>query len=345
MRKSPSFVTKLLAPLLATALAFGAAGCADTSDDAPAANPTLEDDQPSGPFVSEPEDEAIDPADPPTDPDPADDDDDGVEMGAGSVAPQGGAQASRRPATCKERKKTLSPKGMTFVLHISKFGDQANAALEHLKKVQSYIRPRDIFMVERSSQINARLRALFPCNKIHFIAFPEELDTAFESGSLIDGIAVDWEGDHVDGNSQAYSIDKLRSYSRQIRSRGFQAGFVPSWKPRFSDPEVMRASNMDYDLAQIQPACPNSASAYGHRTRDMLREFRRHEMSLRNVGFEISMNSFDIARHNVGPARAADCTRKAYGKGARAIYIYGNGQDHFVDYFHALGRMGVRRPR
>ena len=61
------------------------------------------------------------------------------------------------------------------------------------------------------------------------------------------------------------------------------------------------------------------------------------------MGFEISMDSFASAPNHVDAERAAACTRKAYGKGARAIYIYGNGHDHLMSYFNRLGEMGVRK--
>ena len=66
---------------------------------------------------------------------------------------------------------------------------------------------------------------------------------------------------------------------------------------------------------------------------------------MRNVGFEISMDSYASADNHVSADRAAACTRKAYGKGARAIYIYGNGHDRLPSYFHTLEQMGVRAAR
>jgi hypothetical protein len=66
---------------------------------------------------------------------------------------------------------------------------------------------------------------------------------------------------------------------------------------------------------------------------------------VRNLGFEISLDSYASAANHVSAERASKCTRKAYGKGARAIYIYGNGHDHLADYFHELNKMGVRGPR
>jgi hypothetical protein len=308
-------------------LALSISGCSSPPPD--------EDVGLSGAFLSDSEDEILDPNDPPTNPDPAGDE-------ATAVTPQANGSNG---AACRARGADLSPQGLTFVIHVSDRGKLANDAIAHLKKIRRYIRARDIFMVERSNALNAELHALFPCNKIHFIAYPDELGAALASGDLIDGIAIDWEGDTVDRSSQAYSIDKLEGYAARIRKQGRQAAFVPSWQPRFEDAKVKRAAHMSYELAQIQPACTNTPRAFAHRASEILHEYRRENVSLRDVGFEISLDSFGAAQNHVGPARAADCTRAAYGKGARAIYIYGNGPDNLVDYFHGLGKLGVRIAR
>ena len=112
-----------------------------------------------------------------------------------------------------------------------------------------------------------------------------------------------------------------------IRKAGKQPGFVPSWSSRFDDAAVASASNMDYELAQIQGGCVNGVSSFAFAAKRLLHDFHARGLGLRNIGFEISMDSFGVADNHVGAARSADCTRAAYGKGARAIYIYGNGHD------------------
>src|SRR5678816_4578376 len=98
----------------------------------------------------------------------------------------------------------VSPKGLTFVIHISKHDDSAWAAYHQLKDVKNLIRARDIFMIERKHPVLYALRTTFPCNDFHFIAFPDELDKAYAAEPLIDGIAVDWEGGGVSNNSQSW---------------------------------------------------------------------------------------------------------------------------------------------
>ena len=60
------------------------------------------------------------------------------------------------------------------------------------------------------------------------------------------------------------------------------------------------------------------------------------------MGVEISLDSVAEAGNHVGPERAADCTRAAFGKGARVIYLYGNGDDHLAPYFERLHNLGIR---
>jgi len=306
-----------------------ATGCGD-------AGPAEEDVGTDAAFVTSNDDEALDPNDPPTDPDPFD----AVEEA--SLAPRAGGANGQQ---CVPRSKTLSPKGLTLVIHVPKNPANAQKAYDHLSAMRRYIRARDIFMVERGSPVNVKLHELFPCNAFHFIAYPGELDTALQTGDLMDGIAVDWEGGQVDGNSQAFSIDKLEGFAKKIRSKGKQPGFVPAWKPRFVDAQIKRATKMDYELAQIQPACVNSPAAFAHRAKELLSESKRFNEPLRELGFEISLDSYSVAPNHVGADRAAACTRAAYGKGARAIYIYGNGDDKLVPYFKELGKLGLRRAR
>ena len=54
-------------------------------------------------------------------------------------------------------RQVLSPKGLTFVFHISKRGANADRAVAHLKTMRRYIRARDIFMVEERSDVIERL--------------------------------------------------------------------------------------------------------------------------------------------------------------------------------------------
>lgn len=300
--------------------------------DAPETEETGED----AAFVKSREDEVLDPADPPNDPDPADD-----PIAVANIATQGNGGNGG----CAKRSDVLSPKGLTLVIHISKDKGNGEDAVRHLVNMRGYLRARDIFMVERTTPMLDQLQKTFPCNSFHFIAYPSEVDNALQTGGRIDGIAMDWEGGQVEGNGVGYSVDKLAAFAKKVRASGRTPGFVPAWSPRFDDAAIARAAKMDYELAQIQPACVNSPAAFGHRARDMLVDFKRHGIGLRNVGFEISMNSYGVAPNNVGPDRAADCTEIAYRKGARSIYLYGNGPDHLVPYLQKLGKRGLRKKR
>lgn len=279
----------------------------------------------TGAFLTRADDEALDPSDPPTNPDPTD-------------AP------ARQPATaaCPERSKILGPKGITFVIHISDRAENAQAEVDHLEQIAPYLRARDVFMVERNAPILDRLQKLFPCNAIHFIAYPDEMDAALATGPRISGIAVDWEGGAVDSHDQAYSVEKLAAFAKRIRAKGKQPGFVPVLPPSFDDGEVTTRSSMEYELVQIQGRCVTSPEAFAAGARSKLLDFKAKNNPLRNMGVEISLSSFDVAQNHVGPVRAADCTRAAYGKGARVIYLYGNGEDHLVPYFERLHNLGVR---
>jgi len=300
---------------------------------------TSDDDAP-GEFVARSEDELVDAGDPPTDPDPLDPDDDAIGIADSTVSTRAGTGPGGGPA-CVARQ-ALSPKGLTFVIHISKRGANADRALDHLKTFRRYIRARDIFMVEERSDVVDRLHAQFPCNRFHYIAYPDEMKAALATGGLIDGIAVDWEGGKVEASSPAWSVDRLHDYVEEIRKAGKTPGFVPSWSSRFDDAAIANASKMDYELAQIQGGCVNGPSNFGNAAKRLIHDFHGRGFSLRNVGFEISMDSFGSADNHVSAGRSAECTRVAYGKGARSIYLYGNGHDQLPDYFRALGKMGVR---
>lgn len=291
------------------------------------ATDTASDDEQVGAsteFLTSPDDEALDPKDPPVNPDPTDP----IQRSAAE--------------NCPTRSKLLGPKGLTFVIHISKFAEKAEQELKHLEAVQPYLRARDVFMVERTSPVLDRLQKLFPCNAMHLIAFPDDLDRALGTGDRIDGIAVDWEGANVDTHDQTFTVDKLAGFAKKIRAKGKQPGFVPVLPPSFDDGEVTVRSNMDYEIVQIQGRCVTSPAAFAAGARNRLNDFRAKNNPLRNMGVEISMDSFEVADNHVGPERAADCTRAAFGKGARVIYLYGNGQDHLVPYFERLHNLGVR---
>ena len=294
---------------------------------------TIEDD--IGPFVPSVDDETLVEGDPPLAPD-ADDD----EVGETAALTIKGT-APKCPAFTN----TLSPKGLTLVLHVSKHPEHAEREVRHLHDVRRYVRVRDVFMIERGSPYVRKIREMFPCNRVHFIAYPDEMHDALTTGEGVDGIAVDWEGGAVVSHSASWSAVQLHDYTRKIHDQHKTAGFVPAWSGGFDDAAIARASNMDYELPQIQGACVNGASHFASASKRLLLNFRAHGLSVRNVGFEISLDSFSFAANHVSADRAAACTREAYGKGARAIYIYGNGHDHLPDYLRALAKMGVRTPR
>src|SRR4051812_8200314 len=101
---------------------------------------------PAGVFEPATDDEALDPSDPPLDPDPLE------------------ALSSKK---CGDAPDVLSPKGLTFVLHVSKDKDNAAREVKHLKEVKAYLRERDVFMIEHGSPAVSDLRAMFPCNRFH----------------------------------------------------------------------------------------------------------------------------------------------------------------------------------
>jgi hypothetical protein len=275
-----------------------------------------------GPFVPSPEDETVDPADPPTDPDP-----EGVEGAVG----------------CPPRSWILSPAGLTLVFHISKQEDNGWAAYNQLLAKAHLVRARDIFMIERKAPVVNALREAFPCNQVHFIAYPEELDNAYATADLIDGIAVDWERG-VWSNPPSWSIEKLSGYADKLHGKGLVAGVVPYWPDSFDDAAITQTAGMNYEIAQIQNRCADGGpSAFAAAARDLVANFVAHGLKTRRLGFEISMSSYDTADNHVSVAEAARCTREAYGKGARAIYLYGNGYPHYDDYLKTLAGMGLRK--
>jgi hypothetical protein len=289
------------------------AGCTDS----------LEEE--AGPFVPDPDDEAVDPDDPPTDPDP--------DSEAGAVD----------AAACTPRSWILSPAGLTFVFHIRKDEEHAWAAYHQLVAKAHLVRPRDIFMIERKSPVVSELRAAFPCNHIHFIAYPDELDAAYDAQDLVDGIAVDWEGG-VWNNPPAWSVDKLSGYAEKLHGKGKVAGVVPYWPESFDDAGITQSAAMNYELAQIQNLCAHGGPAsFASGARALVENFLAHGLKPRRLGVEISMSSYPDADNHVSVEEAARCTREAWGKGARAVYLYGNGYPHLDDYLKTMAGMGLRK--
>ena len=301
--------------ILVSVVALLAASCAGDVDDE------------GGPFAPDPGDEAVDPDDPPTDPDPEWAEDPASSLGA----------------PCPARSWILSPAGLTFVFHISKDESNAWAAYHQLVDKAHLVRARDIFMIERKSPVVAALRGSFPCNHIHFIAYPEELDAAYQAGDLIDGIAVDWE-DGLWNNPPSWSIDKLSGYAAKFHGKGKVAGVVPYWPQSFDDATIVQSAAMNYDLAQIQDHCAEGGPAsFASGARSLVENFLARGLKPRRLGFEISMSSYDTADNHVSVEESARCTREAYGKGARAIYIYGNGPPHLDSYLKTIAGMGLRK--
>jgi hypothetical protein len=303
-------------------------------------------------FVPDIDDEAVDPSDPPIDPDPADasevlaaDDASPVDAIPTAAEIPDDTQLAALRAACPHQTRTLSPKGLTFAIHISKKDDEGWAAYHQLREVRHLIRARDVFVIERDAPWVRALRQHFPCNEFHFIAYPDELATAYAAAPVIDGIIVDWEGGGVDTNPASYSIDKLDGFATKIHGKGLAAGVAPAFPPGFDDARIVRASHMNFDLAQIQGSCaaggPRSFAALA---RSLVADYLANGESPRDLGFEISLDSFASADNHTDLDRSVACSRKAYGKGARALYIYGNGPPHLAGYFHALRDAGLREP-
>src|SRR5262249_23300369 len=148
------------------------------------------------------------------------------------------------------------PKGLTFVLHVSKRADNAAREVNHIADVRRYLRVRDVFMIEHGSPYVDYVRAMFPCNRVYYIAYPDEMGAALATGDGIDGIAGDGEGGAVTSNGQAWSTSQLHDDTRKIHDDGKTAGFVPAWGGvGYDDGAVLAGSNMDFELAQIQGSC------------------------------------------------------------------------------------------
>jgi hypothetical protein len=302
-------------------------------------------------FVPDPDDETLDPSDPPVDPDPSNPaellpPDDGTPVDAMPDTIPSDDELLALRASCPRQTRTLSPTGLTFAIHISKKEDEGWDAYHQLRAVRHLIRARDVFVIESSSPWVRALQKHFPCNEVHYIAYPDELDAAYAAASLLDGIIVDWEGGQVDTNPQSYSIDKLDGYASKIHGKGLSAAIAPAFPQGFDDGHIVRASNMNFDLAQIQGSCADGGAVrFAALARSLVKNFLANGESPHNLGVEISLDSFADADNHTDLARSVACSRKAYGKGVRAIYIYGNGPPHLTGYFRALRDVGLREPR
>ena len=289
-----------------------------------------------GVFQSLPDDEALEADDPPTNPDPEND-----ELLLGESSPlsiqKNGAAAGACP-----KFKAMSPAGLTFVYHVSKQPEEAERAFRHFQDFKGYVRSRDVFMIEGKSPIVTKLRALFPCNRFHVIAYPHEMQNALGLDN-VDGVALDWEENIALHGSLKENIERVNDWAIKIRKAGKVAGVVPYYRDRFKDGRVASKTKMEYNLAQIQWACVRGPRDFANESRATLKSFGKKAAN--NVGLEISLNTFDSAPNGVGAQRAVDCTRAAYGKGARLIYLYGNGPDKFPEYFKGLRKAGLRRAK
>ncbi len=329
------------AGLITLSLAFLHVGCADT--DVPGDEDVgTSEDALARPFTAEADDETIDPEDPPTDPDP---DGEEIEVAAGGgVSVQDidplGADVSGSKGGCPKFSK-LSPRGLTFAFDVV---DQEQ--LKHLLEMKRYIRVRDIFVLRINGFPKEALQKHFPCNRTIALVWPDEtarLGEMKKANPWIDGAAIDWEGNDRIG-SVAQELDRLQVHTRRIRNHGMRPSLVPAqdrpeWLP------MARRGNFAHLFAQTQPACKESAPNFGRSTRALAKDAHDQGFGARNVAMEISMNSYVGAQNHVDADRAAACTRKAYGKGSRAIYIFGQKRDQYVPYLRALAKAGVRRAK
>jgi hypothetical protein len=281
-----------------------------------------------GTFQALSDDEVIDPSDPPTDPDPPD--------VAGAVDAQdvhilGGNAAPACPSYDK-----LSPKGLTFVIDIV----DANQ-FDDLMKVKRFIRARDVFVVRPTSGPVAALEKNFPCNRIMALAYPSELKNipAMENEG-IDAVVLDWEG-----ADQAQSASTQRTRLANIKQEIVNHKMRPSMAPGTDWVNTAADANYDSVLAQTQPACKNSVDNFGAAAKRVASEAQAR-LGIRNAAVEVSVDSSaSNAVNHVDAERGADCARAGYGKGARAVYVFGQQEPHFVPFFARLHQLGVRAPR
>jgi hypothetical protein len=296
-------------------------------------------------FLTDADDEAVDPGDPPIAPDPSDGSETlhaDVVTAPDTETPTDAELAAMR-AACPKQTRTLSTQGLTFAIHISKKDTEGWDAVRQLHDVRNLIRARDVFVIERDAPWVRVLRRHFPCNEFHYIAYPDELDSAYAAAPVLDGIIVDWEGGAVDTNPQSFTIDKLAGFAAKIHGKNLAAAVAPAWPQGFDDGHIERASHMNFDLAQIQGSCAGGGPHnFAANAKGLVQSFLAAGESPRNLGVEISLDSFAFADNHTGVDVSVACSRKAYGKGVRAIYIYGNGPPHIAAYFRSLRDVGLR---
>src|SRR5205085_8338483 len=128
------------------ALLLAAATVAACGDASPT-SPIDQEDEAIGAFAPDPGDETLDPADPPTSPDPA---------ASGAALRPLDANGNGGGARCEPRGRRLSPTGLTFVLHISDRKRNAADELQDLVKIRRYLRDRDWFMVDAGGDVIAK---------------------------------------------------------------------------------------------------------------------------------------------------------------------------------------------
>jgi hypothetical protein len=288
-----------------------------------------------GGFAAEEGDEAVDPSDPPVTPDP-----DGPEGAVGSTTQ--GLQAG-----CPDYGK-LSPTGMNLVIQIPRHDDDARITLANLKvaKAGKYIRATDAFMVWNNAMV-PDLAKEFPCNRIFWLAYPEhdgEMQDALNSGDEVAGVVVDWEL-HAAVNNPKQTADKLHSYVQAIHAKKKVAGVAPYYPKAYNDGAILHASQMQFEFAQFQDRCQRSVGEYANATKKLVGELKSKGESPRNISVEMTLDAAGNATHRVSPARAVECTRAAFGKGARSFYIYGQQGPLLLEYLKGLAKKGLRRPQ
>jgi hypothetical protein len=306
MQRSTSLLTSLSLVLCLLTLAVGCSGATPSEDI-------------GGTFQALSGDEAIDPSDPPTDPDPSD--------------AQGYVEASAPKAACPSFDK-LSPTGLTFVIDIVDASQ-----LDDLLNVKDYIRARDVFVVRASSGPVDALEKQFPCNRVMALVFPDELkDLASLHAQGVTTAIIDWEGSDQSGTIQNARLDAI---NKQVRAHGMGTGVAPG--TRWVD--TAAAANDRVLLAQTQPSCKAGVTEFGAASHRLSSE-AKDKVGLRDVAAEISLDSSESgAQNHVDADRAVGCARAGYGHGARALYIFGQQAPHLTPFFHGLRATGLRSPR
>jgi hypothetical protein len=339
-------------PPLALCLAL-VSGCGEGGPDPLPTSP----EAPASGFQPLAQDETLPGEDPPTQPDPTDDVQvanltNGGAPDAQTGAPQAQTGAQTMPSSaepvaaasaevaCPTYDK-LSPMGLTFILDIVDSNQ-----LDSLRKVKRFLRPRDIIVLRVNGGPSPEaLRREFPCNRLHALVWPAQLDQLGDMrrrNPRISAVGIDWEGGNL--GELGTMIERLKDGARRIRDHHLQPGLVPGG-PRSDWAPMIDGANLDFLLAQVQPACKNSGPAFAHAARQVLDDALGIRLGARNVAMEISLNSSLHAQNHVTVERAAECTRLAFGKGARAIYLFGQQRDHFQAFFHLMAELGLRSAR